>query len=378
MSAWAIFGVVLCVGLANMAYGLPLALFYAVCFLKKRRLSNGYEHICILIIIKMMWICAVHLLLSNKSPYSVLQLLAQDVIMILMLFLPTTKQVLESLFRPAIYLFIIDLMFNLSTVFFGLDPLGRGGGMREGDLIPRLGGLFGNPVYTVSVTTAALFIGVFSGKKWLIFLSMIGLLINGTQRAPLTLLLVLFVMILLKFRFRTSILYPFYYCFGALVFLVTIYSASQAEYVSGNFLRVLAWTNSIEKIPQSPITGDHSFLPGQFEDMSIDTILDYGIAESPYLQIALDFGILPAIISFYILFFISKRWIKLYYRSPNNSSYFACAAFSSVIFVDRFYGSLFGGMFATFIYCALCVSFCVPDEKPRLDKNIFPGSLVPA
>lgn len=364
------FGAVLACGLANMAYGLPATLAYAALILRKRLFPNEYYYIFILTLVKAGWMVAVYLIYSNKSMYSMLQLMAQDAIFILMLFIPTNTSFLKQFLRPAIYLFIIDFLFNISIAVFGFDPLGRGGGLRPGDFIPRLGGLFGNPVYTVSITTAAFIIGVSLSKKWLIYMSAVGLLINGTQRAPLTLVLILVMWFLLKNMVRARIVYLICLCFVAAVFLVTYYSAMQAEDVSGNLLRVIAWGNSIEKIILSPIAGYHDFLSGEFEEMSVDTILDFGITESPYLQIAVDFGVLPAIISLYTIYLIFKRCIKLYYYDSRNHYYFASALFSGVVFADRFYGSIYGGMFVTFIYCALCVSFRGQDESDVNDYSI--------
>jgi hypothetical protein len=149
---------------------------------------------------------------------------------------------------------------------------------------------------------------------------------------------------------------------AGLVFAVTFYSANGADYISGNLLRTIAWINSIDKISLSPIIGYHGFLPGQFEYMSVNTIIDYGIAESHYLQLAVDFGVLPAIISLYVTYLISAQCIRKYYSRPSFSVLLTPALFSGVIFVDRFYGSLFGGMFLTFIFCAICISF---DESAK-------------
>lgn len=357
MNYWAIFGFILCFGLVNMTYGLPLSLVYAGIFLKKQRLSA--EHTCILILtlIKVFWILAVHFLYSNKELFSLAQLLSQDAIILLMLFVKITRSDFAKFAKPVIILFLIDFSFNVSMAFFGVDLLGRVGGYRPDDIIRRLGGLFNNPVYSVSITTVALIIGLFLKKKWLVYTAVICFVMNGSQRAPLTLILVLFVAIVLKLKLRRFLVYPLYYIFAACVFGITIFSASRADYISGNFLRVLAWTNSIEMIRQSPLVGNHDFIPGPLEGMSPKVIIDYGIAESPYLQLALDYGLPPAILSFYVLYLISRKWINLYQHNPDNSSYFVIAIFSSVIFVDRFYGSLFGGMLLTFIYCALCICY---------------------
>ena len=84
----------------------------------------------------------------------------------------------------------MDIAFNVSLVVFGVDFFGRPSALRPGDFIPRLHGAFGNPMATVAIAVTAIFIGLILQKRWLTTFGVIAVLINGTMRAPLTIILI--------------------------------------------------------------------------------------------------------------------------------------------------------------------------------------------
>jgi len=201
-------------------------------------------------------------------------------------------------------------------------------------------------------------------KKWLVALGLFGLLINGTQRAPLIAILILVNFIFLKMRLKLFWIVCASIVFASLVVLVTVYSAAQSGFfidedvfVTGNALRVVAWTNALEKIGQSPLFGYHNSLVGAFESMGVETVIDYGIAEAPYLQTALDFGIFPAFLSYYLLYRIARICVTDYYLNPNSHVNQTRALISCVMFADHFYSELYGTFVLTFVFGLICLGY---------------------
>ena len=137
-------------------------------------------------------------------------------------------------------------------------------------------------------------------------------------------------------------------------------------FVHGNALRVHAWINAIETIPISPWIGNHTFLTGPFE-MSAQTITDYGIAEAPWLQLALDYGVIVALIDFSIMLVLAKALVKKMYQNQYNNFYFVGALLAIVILTERFYGVLYGSYLFT-PFC-LIVFATILRSKRQFDLN---------
>jgi hypothetical protein len=281
-----------------------------------------------------------------------------DFTLLVVLFVSVNGRLIQKYFTPLLLLFSVDLIFNIAMVVFGVDFFGRVGGIGEHDFLPRLIGVFGHPYQSINIAFVAFIIGVFLKSKNIMFLSFLPLILTGSLRGPLVAIVLLVTMFLLYKRVRLSLISLVFVIFIGLVFVATIYSASHAGYESGNYLRVLAWTSAIEHIMNNPIFGTQIFLSGTFEHMSSKAILDYGIAESYYLQYALDYGLFPALISFVVFFLIVKVNIKKLYSAKRLSSrYFAIVLLTITIFVDSFYGTLYGSHLVTVFYSILGLAY---------------------
>lgn len=351
------FGALLIFAQINLSYGLVLVLSYLP-LLKIRRIPKEYLPIVTITAIQLIWIWGVNLHYESKSIFYMLQLSASGIILTAMVFVSMSVSFIDKMLRSVYLLFLIDFCFNLSIYVFGVDPFGRSAGVRPGDLVPRVGGIFGHPFYSVNIATVALISGVFLNKKNMIYLAILGLIINGTFRSPLMLALTALVFVSLKFRLKLCNINILSIIFVSCVFGATFMTAVVNDgFVSGNYLRVAAWLNAIQNIAQNPIFGAHIFTKGSFDEMSLDTIIEYGIAESSYLQLALDFGILAAVLNMVVLYLIMRINVAKFYKNNGDRCGIATAAFSIIAFADSFYGTLYGSVFTAFVYAALCLSF---------------------
>ncbi len=350
-----IFGVLLSLAQFNLTYGF-FALIAFLPSLKLRKLPPEFLLIAFLLIIQIVWLWSINLFYSSKSWFNMLQISVGSTILIIMLFVDLSTKFIEKMLKSIYLLFIFDFLFNLSIYIYGTDPLGRGAAIRPGDFFPRVGGIFGHPFYSVNISTSALIAGAFVKNRKLILLAIIGLVINGTFRSPLMLVLTGMAFFLCSNRFKLKNIIMISTLFILSVIAATYLTALEnSDFVSGNFLRVAAWTNSIQHIVENPFFGTHTFEKGGFQDMNLDTILDYGIAESYYLQLAQDFGIIPAILSFYVLYLLLKLNLRSFYHNQRKSS--VPAALAIIVITDSFYGTYFGSVLTTFVYASLCISY---------------------
>ena len=370
-------GFILVLSTFNIAIGFVLfSLYITVTF--RFTTTPRFKLIAIALCFKCFLILLINYVYSEKSLFYLLQTLSTDVFFLLILFLRFDAGDVKKFIRPLIALFFLDLAFNLSLIIFGVDPLGRVSGYRPDDFLLRLHGVFKSPMFTVAIATSGVFVGLFLQKRWLVALGFFAILINGTLRAPLTAILIVSFYVLLKLRVRFGLLVLCFFGFAGLVVLATVISASQSGvllyggdgvilsdgsfFISGNELRVFAWTSAIEQILDSPWIGNHHFSQGEFI-MSADAILDFGIAEAPWLQLALDYGVIVPILDFLVLFTLVKSNIQRCYQDRSSNFNFTVALFSIVMFTERFYGVLYGTYFLTPMFLLCCVSAIEPKLR---------------
>jgi len=377
-----LFGLIVCLSTISLKFGTILAFIYALLSLKLTWKGDYKQIIFIIISIKLLWVISVFIGLSSKTIYSLLQFITPDAVLLLMLFISINKDNLDKFLLPFVGLFLIDLSFNLSIVMFGEDFFGRTGGFRPGDWLVRLGGIFDNTMFSIAIATIGVIIGILSRRRWLFILAIIELLINGSQRAPLILIIFTSGYILFKMKSRLILIFGTSFIFAAMVVLATFYTAYQTGYfdnedvfITGNILRVVAWTNAIDSISLSNILfGNHNdFIQGNIEipGMSVNTIRDYGIAESRYLQMTLDYGFIPAFLSYYVLYFITKRDIVIYYSDTNNDVYLARALMGFVLFTESFYGVLYGTYIIIFLFAIISLGYEERDVERKMDSAIL-------
>jgi hypothetical protein len=190
----------------------------------------------------------------------------------------------------------------------------------------------------------------------MILLAVFGFLINGTYKSPLMLIVILFSFVVLKLRIKYYYIIILSFLLVLSVVIATFLTSNVIDgFETGNYLRVKAWTNAIYFIFENPLLGTHIFKKGLSDEFGIDAIMNYGIAESHYLQIALDFGILPSFLILLTLTFILKINILNFYSNKIRSN--VPASLAIIIFVDSFFGTFFGSVLTTFVFAMVCFSW---------------------
>jgi len=234
-----------------------------------------------------------------------------------------------------LFLFSIDLLINISSFLLKADVLARTIDIRDDGKV-RLNGILGHPFLSVAVSL----IGFISFRilkfNNLSVFALLNLLINQTSRAQLVLVLIIAFEILYKFGKK----YLFFNGFIVIiimayaVFTLTIKSDDQS-----NVLRFAAWGNSLINIIESPLVGNTNFSSFEKENgVSEDILLESGISENQYLDIALHWGIPIAILYFLILlsfFYYSVKNLNI--DNPIKHNF---ALFSFICLADSIWGNL--------------------------------------
>jgi hypothetical protein len=350
------FGLLLILSLYNLSIGLPIFFVYILLFMS-HGITRSNMLIFIMVLAQILWIVIITLTYKTTPFLILMQQCSTSAILILMMFTPLSARFINGMLKSLAYLFIVDLIFNISLIIFGVDLLGREAQLRPGDFFPRIGGVFGHPFYSANISSVALISGLFLRKRWLIYLSALALLFNGSFRAPLIFLVIVLTFYVVKLKLKMYWIIAFIIAIVAGVVALTAYTASADEnFVNGNYLRIVAWTHAIQNIVANPFTGTHSFQNSVYDIMNVDTIINYGIAESMPLQVAQDYGIPAALIGLLILFLIMKR--NVFYIYKKNTSYhrITAAILSIVFLVDSFYGTFYGSVLTTFVFASICIS----------------------
>ncbi len=372
-------GLLLILGLAKAAIGLPLILAYLL--LTTRNVALNYKDLTLflLIVTKVVWLCAVYLL-NNNTPFLPFAVrVSGDIVLLTAVLIRKEEKFFHGLAIPVFGLLLVDAAFNGWAVVFGSDPFGRQIVARPDDYLPRMGGVFYHPFYSINISVMAMLFAFYLRRKFLFAVSIANVLVNGSYRGVLTLVAFAATYVLVKRRTRFPLLFGSILVAVLAVFLGTIYSVPLwLGQSSGNYFRVVAWVTSLEEITKSPITGCHSFEAGEFPGVSETALTDYGIAESSYLDYALHYGVLPALLHFAILLIALDKSVRALYGPRLTGSHrynFVVAIFASMAFIDSFYGTLVGGMLTSMCFGLLVFS---RQRAPTARIARVSGALAPS
>lgn len=351
-----IFGSILSISQINLSFGLPLSLVGLLVTAPRFTFKKEYLDLFLLLLFQIIWMSSVYFIYKASNALYLFKYLSVFVILMPMLFIDYDESYMKGISLSILALLSVDFLFNMSSIVFGVDPLGRTPDIRPGDIIPRLGGIFGHSFFSVNISIIGIFCGLLLKSRFIFIISIINLMVNGTFRSWLSILLFVLAYILIRAALKFRNLLVCLIIFVSFVFAITIYTAFEYD-SGGNALRVFAWSSSIDQIFKNPLFGKQKFLTGVFEGVNQYVITDYGIAESQYLEIGLHFGIIPMIIYILILFKILLNSCKYNLLIKRRWTFRETIALASVvIFADTFYGSIFGSVLTTFFFGILLVS----------------------
>lgn len=357
-------GPLLVLALYDQTFGLPLLLIYILLIIKPTLPDKLLFLLQALFAIKIIWIVGINFYFKRYEWIHIVKIICPDLLFIFLSLYRISTDALSKIIKSIFVLFIIDFFFNFYTYFTGTDLLGRTYGLRPYENSLRLGGIFGNPIYTVTISVVTILCGFAYNYRIISLFAFVNLAINSTQRAPLTIIVLLYTAFLLYKKVGSKVYYTALSLVPVAVVLVTSISAallsdqlhlSGDSFKSGNMLRVDAWISSVTNIINNPILGTHSFKNGIYAGELGQVITDYGVAESQYLQYAVDFGLLPMIIALFVSIYLMVKARNAYLLNSTNY-FFACALGTSFVFIDSFYGCVYGGTLFTFVYYSLILN----------------------
>ena len=348
--------------LANAAAGVLLSVSSLLILLRNAEITEVRKKLLFIAIIPMLWISLIHWTIGSSNLKVYIQVMAPLSVLVAACFVKISKSSLDSFSKIAYAFFIIDFLFNISSLLFGVDLLGRNGVyFRPGDSIGRLGGLMMHPFQSVNITLVASFFAL-ARRHWkVLILTFIALGINGTLRAPLAALIVmtLFVSLTtlsrLKWQSRAGLIVVLALAIAASVFIATIWSAGQATSVTGNVLRVFAWKNAIANIYNDPFFGGAVFNSATIEVMNEDTIINNGIAESYILDLWMKYGFIAPIMVVSLFVYLTIRHSNLYFRNNDNPLNRARAVMSAFCLSDVFFGTYSMSALPVLAFSILCI-----------------------
>ncbi len=360
-------GVLLLASLAYSPIGLPFLATYLLASAKSLRISGDDLPVAVLLVAKAIWVVSLCFLLDHAPVIALPSILGADLVLLVAFALRKQHGFFVGLSKPLTWLFLVDFAFNAKAVVTGADFLGRMGSSRPDDLIPRLGGVFGHPFYSINISVISILLAWCFKRRLILALSVANILMNGSLRGSLTVAVLVAVFLLLKSRQRFGWLFAASACLAASVFLVTYLSVKADDVSSGNYFRVFAWLNALDVAKAHPVLGFHGFSSGELPWISEDTIVEYGVAESTYLGYATHFGLFPPIAQLLVISYVFWKRVQLLRDTTPQAARFnlMAAAFAGVAFVDTFYGTLLGSILTTTCYGLICLSGRDASEPQR-------------
>lgn len=232
---------------------------------------------------------------------------------------------------------VFECLINLYSIIMLEDPFGRVMDMRT-DGLNRSLGLLGHPFLSVSVCAVGYIIARHKKNRLILIIAIVAFISNQTLRSYSTLLILFFFDFISNTIIKRKLRF-FIYTISSIIFSSTIYLLVIFSESISNQLRSLVWINSIDEILKSPWTGNNGFKVFEKEKgVSVENLINSGITENVYLDIALHFGI-PLAFAFMLLLTINI-YKNVMANSSHNSLKRKNEVLASILFVDSFYGNL--------------------------------------
>ena len=149
-------------------------------FRKNFKVDIDNRNTLIILFLKLFLICLVWIYFSNKSQFDFLRVIFVDIALIIIFLIKDIDlKFLKGLFYGILLLFCIDAAFNIHTLIFGEDFLGRGiPGIRANEYFHRLPGIFGHPIASGNILIIIFLFSLFFRNNFFLLISTLFILIN--------------------------------------------------------------------------------------------------------------------------------------------------------------------------------------------------------
>ena len=256
-----------------------------------------------------------------------------------------------------VFLFVLDLVFNAYSVFYGQDILGRTLDPREGLLGGRNGGLFAHSFYSGSISIAAL-ITFLAGTRSMALagFALLNLLAAGSWRLAVATTVILCLALVWR-KWNRAAYGVFIGCMSIMVVIGIVVTSGLFETPLddklSNVNRFFAWMLAIDKVVQAPFFGVGFPSTSGIEAVNFDIIDDNLIAESWYLGSAITFGMPYTILMFLAL-------MSAFFGENFERRSMAFSMLFPLIFIDLVSGEFFSGVL---IYTWLWLLISSSDQR---------------
>jgi len=375
----------------RQAVGLPLLLIYLIAIGGLIRPSKEYLVIAGLLTLKIILIsiiCKNNLGdLNEPNLKEWFRRIIIDLILLMMIFFRLKLGVKNGFYYFCITIFLVDLLCNIHGHIYGVSWNGMPLEIRTGDWIGRSGGIFGHPFYSIDISIIALFSALLLKNRSiapLVLLSALNLLLAGSQRGILALVLIITLYGLFYLNVKKIYVYLICVAIVATVFVGVSYIAKLHPELLAHSERIFRWSFGYEVLINNlgDINSYLRFNPEVFTPQSSILInsqfyskilLFFFNAESYYLSEAINYGLVVSLLSIIIFFGVYRinsklldYWQKLSGSSNANSpinlegqnyhnyQILIRTLFALFIFIDGFYGYLIGAATLSFFYANAC------------------------
>jgi len=337
-----LFGLILILTQINIVYGLPLVLFSLIIFSEKIALNKKDRLLFFFTTLQLLWFLMMFVLFPVNFNHWV-----KHFALFLIIFIIIVSKIdfnfINGICISLSLLLLLDFAFNLTTIFAGVDPFGRIPITRPDDFLPRLGGVFGHSFFSLNISFLGIISACFKRNKSILLLSIFNILLIGILRGFILLIILLIAFLIIRkgVSFFKIKIYSFLIVLS--VFAITVYSVT-LNFSTANVMRVFAWSNAINNISLNPFYGKQDFYSDDIETISFETIENFGVTESQYLEVAVHYGVFPSLLFFIIMtLMLQKSYNEFVNPKQLNSQTKIILISTFIIFIDTFYGSIFGG-----------------------------------
>ncbi|APC05327.1 hypothetical protein AOC10_01675 [Polynucleobacter asymbioticus] len=360
-----IIGLFLCLVIIRQAVGIPLLFLFILLAGRTIKPIKSYLLIALIMAFKILLISIIVINNSNGLDLATGKIIYQrtvnDIILLFMLFVALTVDNKKGFFHFCIFLFILDLLFNVYTYIYGVTPYGDIPNKRFYDIALRVEGIFRHPFYSILISVAALFVGFLERRKWLILLAIINILINGSERGYLILFFIAIFFPLIHFKVKEKYLNIVSVMMVTIIFGSVYYLANKLTGFMAHQDRISRWAAGFYSILINPfqISSWIRWMPQEFpENLKFYPTIEQSYfqmnAESLYLSQAVNYGMLICLVTIGVYYFFYNRLRSKFIFLISWDAQIALL-FSYIIFLDGFFAYSMGAIYITFFYCIFCV-----------------------